>query len=102
MPQQCSALSLPPPSSSILAYGVGLSVTTGKQLRRLLIVILVGSGFQQAPSAFWVFAFIAAVPGAQLAQVPVQGGETEAPRKRFTMCQGYLAIEEGQACLVCL
>lgn len=77
-------------------------MTTGKQLRRLLIVILVGSGFQQAPSAFWVFAFIAAVPGAQLAQVPVQGGETEAPRKRFTMCQGYLAIEEGQACLVCL
>lgn len=37
---------------------------------RLLIVILVGSGFQWALSAFWVFAFISAVPRAQLARVP--------------------------------
>lgn len=44
----------------------------------LLIVILVGFSFQRAPSAFWVFAFISAVPRAQLAWVPVHGRETEA------------------------
>lgn len=31
-----------------------LSVTTDEQLRDLLVVILVGSGFQRAPGAFWV------------------------------------------------
>lgn len=67
----------------------------------LLIVILVGSGFQRAPSAFWAFAFVSAVPGAQLAQVPAHGGETEAPRERISMWHGYFVIQEKHACLLC-
>lgn len=77
------------------ARGVGLSVTTGRQLRDWLVVILVGSGFQRrAPRAFRAFAFISAVLRAQLARVPARGGETEAPWKRSTMRQGYFAIGE--------
>lgn len=101
-PAVLSALSPPPLSSSSFTHGVGLLSDNWQAVSRLLIVILVGSGFQRAPSAFWVFAFIAAVPGAQLAQVPAQSGETEAPRKRFTVWQGHFAIKEGQAFLVCL
>lgn len=97
-PGSSNALLSPHPSG--FARGVGLSVTTGTQLRDWLIVILVGSGFQRAPRAFRVFAFVSAVLRAQLAHVPAHSGETEAPRKRITMRQGYFAIEEGHACLV--
>lgn len=40
---------------------------------RLLVVILVGTGFRRAPSALWVFAFVSAMPRARLALVPVSG-----------------------------
>lgn len=54
----------------------------------LLIVILVGSSFQRAPGAFWVFAFVSAVPRAQLAWVPVRGGGKLRPPRRRTTTDG--------------
>lgn len=88
-------------SSPSFARGVGTLSNNWQAVVRPLIVILVGSAFQRAPSAFWVFAFLSAVPRAQLARVLAQGGETEAPWKRITMRQGHLETEEGHARLVC-
>lgn len=87
-------------SSPSFVLGVGTLSDNWQAVVRLLIVILVGSTFQRAPSAFSVFAFLSAVPRAQLARVLAQGGETEAPWKRITMQQGHFEAEEGHACLV--
>lgn len=60
------------PSPSVFPWS-GARSDNWRTVGRLLVVILVGTGFQRAPSALWVLAFVSAMPGAQLAPVPVNG-----------------------------